>query len=117
MWSTTYQLGLRFVARFRAAADAGEASAPDNLKSGVNKASFYDPEINRTYGAMAAHCGVGVLTARPRKPRDKAKFEAGVRFTRTYMGGGRLPIRLSMGVIGEQASRPFISTNGVHRDL
>ena len=28
---------------------------PDNLKSGVNKASFYDPEINRTYGAMAAH--------------------------------------------------------------
>ena len=23
---------------------------PDNLKSGVNKASFYDPEINRTYG-------------------------------------------------------------------
>ena len=27
---------------------------PDNLKSGVNKASFYDPEINRTYGAMAS---------------------------------------------------------------
>jgi hypothetical protein len=24
---------------------------PDNLKSGVNKASFYDREINRTYGA------------------------------------------------------------------
>ena len=28
---------------------------PDNLKSGVNKASFYDPEINRSYGAMADH--------------------------------------------------------------
>ncbi len=28
---------------------------PDNLKSGVNKASCYEPEINRTYGAMAAH--------------------------------------------------------------
>ena len=27
----------------------------DNLKSGVNKASFYDPEINRSYGMMAAH--------------------------------------------------------------
>ena len=38
---------------------------PDNLKSGVHKASFYDPEINRTYGAMAAHYGVGVLPARP----------------------------------------------------
>jgi hypothetical protein len=27
---------------------------PDNLKSGVNKASFYDPEINRSYGMMPA---------------------------------------------------------------
>jgi transposase len=44
---------------------------PDNLKSGVHKASFYDPEINRSYGMMAAHYGVGVLPARPRKPRDK----------------------------------------------
>ena len=31
---------------------------PDNLKSGVNRASFYDPEINRTYGAMATHYSV-----------------------------------------------------------
>jgi len=28
---------------------------PDNRKSGVNHASFYDPEINRSYGMMAAH--------------------------------------------------------------
>jgi transposase len=60
---------------------------PDNLKSGVHKASFYDPEINRSYGAMAAHYGVGVLPARPRKPRDKAKVEAGVRFVQTYILG------------------------------
>jgi transposase len=60
---------------------------PDNLKSGVNKASFYDPEINRTYGAMAAHYAVGILPARPRRPRDKAKVEAGVRFAQTYILG------------------------------
>jgi len=60
---------------------------PDNLKSGVNKASFYDPEINRTYGALASHYGVGVLPARPRKPRDKAKVEAGVRFAQFYILG------------------------------
>ena len=60
---------------------------PDNLKSGVNKASFYDPEINRTYGAMAAHYSVGVLPARPGKPRDKAKVEAGIRFAQTYILG------------------------------
>ncbi len=60
---------------------------PDNLKSGVNKPSFYDPELNRTYAAMAAHYGVGVLPARPRKPQDKAAVEAGVRFAQTYILG------------------------------
>ena len=60
---------------------------PDNLKSGIHKASFYDPEINRTYGALASHYGVGMLPARPRKPRDKAKVEAGVRFAQSYILG------------------------------
>jgi hypothetical protein len=51
----------------------GSLLVPDNLKSGVNKASFYDLEINRTYGAMAAHYSVGILPVRPGKPRDKAR--------------------------------------------
>ena len=34
---------------------------------------------------MAAHYGVVVLPARPRKPRDKAKVEAGVRFAQSYI--------------------------------
>ena len=59
---------------------------PDNLKSGVNKAS-YDPEINRSFGMMAVHYGVGVLPARPRRPRDKAKVENGVRFAQTCILG------------------------------
>ena len=37
---------------------------PDHLKSAVHKASFYDPEVNRSYGAMATHYGVGVVPAR-----------------------------------------------------
>lgn len=60
---------------------------PDNLKSGVHRASFYDPEINRSYGMIASHYRVGILPARPRKPRDKAKVEAGVRFAQTYILG------------------------------
>ncbi len=60
---------------------------PDNLKSGVHKASFYDPEINRSYAMMAEHYGVGILPARPYRPRDKAKVEAGVRFAQTYILG------------------------------
>jgi transposase len=59
----------------------------DNLKSGVHKASFYDPELNRSYGMMASHYGVGVLPARPRRPKDKAKVENGIRFAQTCILG------------------------------
>jgi len=55
-----------------------EIVIPDNLKSGVNKACFYEPDINLTYLAMAKHYGVAVIPARSRKPKDKAKVEAGV---------------------------------------
>jgi transposase len=75
------------VRMFRFFGGAPRLLVPDNLRSGVNKASFYDPEINRTYGAMASHYAVGILPARPRKPRDKAKVEAGVRFAQTYILG------------------------------
>jgi transposase len=60
---------------------------PDNLKSGVIKASFYDPEINRTYGRMAEHYGIGIVPARPYRPRDKAKVEAGVRVAQFFILG------------------------------
>jgi transposase len=60
---------------------------PDNLKSGVHKASFYDPEVNRSYAAMAAHYGVGILPARPYHPRDKAKVETAVRIAQYYILG------------------------------
>jgi transposase len=59
----------------------GAASAlivSDNLKSGVIRACFYEPEINRSYADMAAHYGAAILPARPYKPRDKAKVEAAV---------------------------------------
>jgi transposase len=57
---------------------AARMLVPDNLKSGVNKACFYEPELNPTYAEMAEHYGCAVLPARPAKPRDKAKVEAGV---------------------------------------
>ncbi|MEO9229780.1 MAG: IS21 family transposase [Devosia sp.] len=60
---------------------------PDNLKSGVNRACFYGPEINRSYAMMASHYGVGVLPARPRRPKDKAKVENAVRFAQSCILG------------------------------
>ena len=50
----------------------------DNLRSGVSKACFYEPAINRTYAEMAAHYGTAIVPARPGKPRDKAKVEVAV---------------------------------------
>ena len=50
----------------------------DNLKSGITKACFYEPAVNRSYEEMASHYDTAVVPARPNKPRDKAKVEAGV---------------------------------------
>jgi transposase len=51
---------------------------PDNLKSGVTHASYYEPEINATYQDFATHYGTVILPTRAVKPRDKAKVETGV---------------------------------------
>ena len=50
----------------------------DNLRSAVTKAHRYEPDMNATYQEMAAHYSMAVIPARPYKPRDKAKVEAGV---------------------------------------
>ena len=50
----------------------------DNLKSGISKACFYEPAVNRSYAEMAAHYDTAIVPARPYKPRDKAKVEAAV---------------------------------------
>jgi site-specific recombinase XerC len=58
---------------------------PDNLKSGVKKPCYYEPELNRTYGDLAIHYGVGILPARPYRPRDKAKAEVGVQIVQRWV--------------------------------
>ena len=55
-----------------------EIVVPDNTRAAVNKSCRYDPDLNRTYQDLATHYGVAVVPARPAKPRDKAKVEAGV---------------------------------------
>ena len=53
-------------------------TVPDNLKSGVTKACWYDPEVNPSYAELARHFNTVVLPTRTAKPRDKAAVEAGV---------------------------------------
>jgi transposase len=51
---------------------------PDNLRAGVLRANWYEPGINPTYRDLAVHYGTAILPTRVRRPRDKAKVEAGV---------------------------------------
>jgi transposase len=51
---------------------------PDNPRALISEANRYEPTVNRTYQALAEHYGCAVLPARPYKPQDKAKVEAGV---------------------------------------
>jgi transposase len=57
-----------------------ELLVPDNLKTGVTSPSHYEPDLNPAYSALAEHYGCCVLPTRPRRPKDKAKVEAGVLF-------------------------------------
>ena len=51
---------------------------PDNLRSGVSKADFYEPDLNPTYHELAVHYGTAVIPTRAAKPKDKALGENAV---------------------------------------
>ncbi|WP_235911117.1 IS21 family transposase, partial [Heliobacterium mobile] len=58
---------------------------PDNLKTGVEQASWYTPTINKTYHEMAEHYGTAVIPARVRKPKDKPNGEGTVGILSTWI--------------------------------
>src|SRR5450631_2599015 len=76
------------VRAFEAIGGVPELVVPDNAKTAIVKASFYDPQVNRTYAEMAAHYQTAILPARPRKPRDKAKVEQAVLIVERSAGSG-----------------------------
>ena len=73
------------VRAFEFAGGLTELVIPDNLRSGVTRACRYEPELNPTYQDLAVHYGVAVMPARVRKPRDKAKVEAGVQLVQRWI--------------------------------
>lgn len=58
---------------------------PDNLKTGVDKADWYTPKINRTYHEMAEHYNTAVIPARVRAPKDKPGAEGTVGVISTWI--------------------------------
>ncbi len=58
---------------------------PDNLKTGVDKATRPDPKLNRTYQEMAEHYGTAVIPARVKRPKDKPNAEGTVGVISTWI--------------------------------
>jgi transposase len=57
----------------------------DNLRSGITKACFYEPAVNRSYAEMAAHYSTAIVPARPYRARDKAKVEVAVQIATRFI--------------------------------
>lgn len=103
-----------------------QALVPDNLKSGVHKACFYEPDINPTYQDMASHYHCAVIPARVRAPRDKAKVEVGVQIVErwilarlrkaTFFSLTQLNAAIK-GLLPLLNNRPFRKLNGCRRSL
>lgn len=103
-----------------------EQIVPDNLKSAVKKASFYDPELNPTYQRWAEHYGVAILPARVRHPKDKSKVELGVQFVqrwiiarlrhRTFFSLAELNAAISE-LLERMNTRPFRKMAGTRAEL
>lgn len=70
---------------FRFFGGATKMLVPDNLKTGVEKPSWYSPIINKTYHEMSEHYDTAVLPARVRRPKDKPSVEGMVGIASTWI--------------------------------
>lgn len=61
----------------------------DNLKAGVIRADWYDPDLNPKLEEFARHYGTVVLPTKPAMPRHKGKVEAGVKYAQNNAVKGR----------------------------
>jgi transposase len=99
---------------------------PDNLKAGVRKPCFYDPDINPGYLDLANHYDTVVIPARVRKPRDKAKVENAVLQVERWvlaplrkqvffsLGDARRAVRAELVKLN---NKPLTSLDGTRRTL
>jgi len=62
----------------------------DNLKAAVNKADWFDPELNPKVVAFARHYNFVVLPTKPYTPRHKGKVESGIKYVKNNALKGRV---------------------------
>jgi len=101
-------------------------TVPDNLRTGVRKPCFYDPDINPTYADLAAHYATTVLPTRVAAPRDKAKVETAVQICERWIlaplrnhtfGGLAEANRAVARLLATLNDRPFQKLAGTRRTL
>jgi transposase len=94
---------------------------PDNCKTAVSKANFYDPQLNKAYYDLSLYYNIAVIPARVRAPRDKGQVESSVGWLETWLlgwlkGSGPLVRQFSSfaelnaaikGRLAELVKRPF----------
>ena len=61
----------------------------DNLKAGVLKPCYYDPELNPKFAAFCEHYNIVPLPTLPRTPQHKGKVERGVGYVKESAVRGR----------------------------
>jgi len=61
----------------------------DNLKAGVIEANFYEPVVQRTYAAFAAHYGFWAQPCRVNTPTDKGVVEKAIDYVKDNCFKGR----------------------------
>jgi transposase len=69
----------------------------DNLRAGVSKADWCDPELNPKLLSFCRHYGCALLPCRPRSPEHKGKTERGIE----YLKGNALRGRTFTGLSSE----------------
>jgi len=75
--------------RFRHFGGVAKTVVIDNLKAGVLRADWYDPELNPKLASFATHYGTAILPTKPCHPRHKGKVESGVNYAQENAVKGR----------------------------
>jgi transposase len=90
VWTQSTESFLRCMENaYRAFGGVAAVTIIDNLKAGVLRADWFDPELNPRTLAFAEHYGTAILPTKPAMPRHKGKVEAGVDYVQENALKGR----------------------------
>ena len=90
VWRQTSESFLRCLENaFRSFGGVTGTVVIDNLKAGVIRADWYDPELNPKLEEFARHYGTVILPTKPVMPRHKGKVESAVKYAQNNALKGR----------------------------